>query len=112
LPRLVPIGRAKRMLFTGERITAAEALSIGLVDEVVPAGEALARAIDLGHAIARNAPLAVTAAKRAVTLGLQMSHLDANRVEAALFASLAETRDLREGVRAFYERRSPNFDGN
>jgi enoyl-CoA hydratase len=110
LPRLVPLGRAKRMLFTGERITAAEAQVIGLVDEVVPAGTAVDRAIELAGIIARNAPLAVTAAKRAVTLGMQMSLLDANRLEATLFASLAETDDLREGVRAFFEKRPPSFE--
>jgi enoyl-CoA hydratase/carnithine racemase len=110
LPRLVPLGRAKRLLFTGERITAAEAHAIGLVDEVVPTGTALDRAMELGEIIARNAPLAVTAAKRAVTLGMQMSLLDANRLEATLFASLAETDDLREGVRAFFEKRPPSFE--
>jgi enoyl-CoA hydratase len=110
LPRLVPLGRAKRMLFTGERITAQEGLAIGLVDEVVPTGTALERAVELAHAIARNAPLAVTAAKRAVTLGMQMSILDANRLEATLFASLAETHDLGEGVRAFFEKRAPSFE--
>ena len=110
LPRLVPLGRAKRLLFTGERISAAEALSIGLVDEVVPPGKAVKRALKLAEAIAKNAPLAVTAAKRAVTLGMQMSLLDANRVEATLFASLVETRDFEEGVRAFFEKRSPSFE--
>lgn len=112
LPRLVPLGRAKRMLFTGERIGAEEAFAIGLVDEVVPRGAALERALELAEEIGRNAPLAVTAAKRAVTLGMQMSLLDANRVEAALFSSLAETRDLEEGVRAFFERRPPDFDAS
>lgn len=111
LPRLVPLGRAKRMLFTGERIGAAEALAIGLVDEVVPTGTSLERALALAEQIAANAPLAVTAAKRAVALGMQMSLLDANRVEAALFASLAETRDLAEGVAAFFEKRRPEFEG-
>jgi enoyl-CoA hydratase len=109
LPRLVPLGQAKKLLFTGERIDAAEALRIGLVDEVVPKGAALERALELAAAIARNAPLAVTAAKRAVTLGTQMSLLDGNRVEATLFSSLAETGDLEEGVRAFFEKRTPNF---
>ena len=109
LPRLVPLGRAKRMLFTGEQLGAADALEIGLVDEVVPSGAALERAFELAEEIGRNAPLAVTAAKRAVTLGMQMSLLDANRVEAALFSSLAETRDLDEGVRAFFEKRRPEF---
>lgn len=111
LPRLVPTGVAKRMLFTGEPITASEALAVGLVDEVVPTGTGLNRALEIAAAIARNAPLAVTAVKRAVNLGLQMSLLDANRVEATLFASLAETDDLREGVAAFFAKRSPDFSG-
>lgn len=110
LPRLVPLGRAKRLLFTGERISADEALEIGLVDEVVGKGEALNRSLDLAAAIAKNAPLAVTAAKRAVTLGMQMSFHDANRLEAALFASLVETSDFREGISAFLEKRKPTFE--
>jgi enoyl-CoA hydratase len=110
LPRLVPIGLAKRLLFTGERIDAAEALRIGLVDEVVATGSGLERAVALAEQIGRNAPLAVTAAKRAVNLGTQMSLLDANRVEATLFSSLAETGDLEEGVRAFFEKRAPLFE--
>jgi enoyl-CoA hydratase len=109
LPRLVPLGLAKRLLFTGERIDAEEGLRIGLVDEVVPTGTALDRALELAAAIGRNAPLAVTAAKRAVTLGMQMSLLDGNRVEATLFSSLAETDDLAEGVKAFFEKREPVF---
>ncbi len=110
LPRLVGLGRGKRLLFTGERISAEEALAIGLIDEVVPTGMALERSIELAQSIARNAPLAVTAAKRAVNLGMQMSLLDANRLEATLFASLAETHDLAEGVRAFFEKRPPSFE--
>jgi enoyl-CoA hydratase len=110
LPRLVPLGLAKRMLFTGERIDAAIALSIGLVDEVVPAGTAVERARALGQRIALNAPLAVTAAKRAVNLGLQMSVLDGHRLEATLFASLVDTADFSEGVSAFMEKREPLFN--
>jgi enoyl-CoA hydratase len=112
LPRLVPLGRAKLMLFTGDRIGAAEALRIGLVDEVVASGEALERARALGERIARNAPLAVTAAKRAVNLGRQMSVLDGHRLEATLFASLVQTADFAEGVSAFLEKRSPSFNRN
>lgn len=111
LPRLVPIGIAKRLLFTGEIIDAAEAHRIGLVDEVVPNGTTLERALEVAHLIAANAPLAVTAAKRAVNLGLQMSLLDGNRVEAALFAPLADTADLQEGVDAFFAKRQPTFEG-
>lgn len=112
LPRLVPLGRAKRMLFTGERITADEALAIGLVDEVVPEGAALESSLVLAKQIARSAPLAVTAAKRAVNIGMQMSVVDAHRLEATLFASLVETQDFAEGVSAFFEKRSPSFKRN
>lgn len=110
LPRLVPLGRAKRMLFTAERLTAEQALEIGLVDEVVPTGTGLDHALELAGTIAGMAPLAVTAAKRAVDLGMQMSLLDANRLEATLFASLVESDDLAEGVRAFFDKRPPSFE--
>jgi enoyl-CoA hydratase len=109
LPRLVPIGRAKLLLFTGERIGAQEALNIGLVDQVAPADTSLQHALELGERIARNGPLAVAAAKRAVNLGLQMSVVDAHRLEATLFAQLAGTADFAEGVKAFFEKREPTF---
>jgi enoyl-CoA hydratase/carnithine racemase len=109
LPRLVPLGRAKRLLFTGERIGAGEALAIGLVDEVVAMGEAQAAAQALARRIAANAPLAVAAAKRSVNLGLQMGLVDAHRLEASLFATLVETDDFAEGIRAFFDKRSPTF---
>ncbi|MCR6030086.1 enoyl-CoA hydratase/isomerase family protein [Nocardioides sp. zg-579] len=111
LPRLVPMGTAKLLLFTGDRIDAAEALRIGLVDKVVPAGTVLEEALAVAERIAANAPLAVTAAKRAVNLGVQMSHLDGCRVEASLFAPLADTQDLKEGVHAFFDKRTPAFTG-
>jgi enoyl-CoA hydratase len=109
LPRVVPVGQAKRLLFTGARITAAEAFAIGLVDEVVPAGGALAAAQALAGQIAANAPLAVAAAKRAVNLGLQMGVLEAHRLEASLFATLVESDDFAEGIDAFFEKRPPDF---
>jgi enoyl-CoA hydratase len=109
LPRLVGLGRAKRMIFTGERIDAHEALRIGLVDEVVPTGSSLEHAHALAERIAANAPLAVSAAKRAVELGMQMSVLDGHRLEATLFASLFGSRDLAEGTQAFFDKRAPVF---
>jgi enoyl-CoA hydratase len=109
LPRLIPAGRARSLLFTGDRIGAEEARSIGLVEEVAAHGETLPQALELAERIARNAPLAVAAAKRAVNLGLQMSVVDGHRLEATLFAALAQTRDFEEGVRAFFEKREPTF---
>jgi enoyl-CoA hydratase len=110
LPRLVPMGRAKRMLFTGERITARVALEIGLVDEVVADGTSMDAARSLADRIGHSAPLAVTAAKRAVNLGLQTGVVEGYRLEAALFAPLVETRDFAEGTAAFFEKRDPNFE--
>jgi len=111
LPRLVAQGTAKRLLFTGERIGAREALRIGLVDEVVETGKALGSALDLAGKIEANAPRAVAAAKRAATLGVQMSLADGLKMEAALFGQLFETADVQEGVRAFLDKRKPDFKG-
>jgi enoyl-CoA hydratase len=111
LPRLVGVGRAKWLVFTGERISAQRALEIGLVDRVVPPDEVVDAAVELGHSIAANAPLAVTAAKRAIDLGLQMSIEDALHVEAALFAPLVETEDFAEGSAAFFAKRKAAFKG-
>lgn len=112
LPRLIPLGIAKRLLFTGERIGAREALRIGLVDEVVETGGALAAAVRLAEKINANAPRAVTAAKRAATLGVQMSLADGLRLEASLFGALFETTDVKEGVAAFLEKRKADFRGS
>lgn len=111
LPRLVPVGTAKRLLFTGDRIPAREALTIGLVDQVVSAGEVMDAAKALAARIARNAPLAVAAAKKAVNLGLELGLSEALRLETALFADLFHSSDVKEGVSAFIEKRKANFEG-
>ena len=111
LPRLAPLGAAKRLLFTGDRIDAREAHRIGLVDEVVETGGALKAALALAARINANAPHAVAAAKRASTLGLQMSLADGLKLEAALFGRLFDTEDVNEGVSAFLEKRKPDFKG-
>jgi enoyl-CoA hydratase len=111
LPRLVGPGRAKQLVFTGERITAQRALEIGLVDEVVAPDLVLDTAVAMGQTIAANAPLAVRAAKRAIDLGMQMSIEDALRVEASLFAPLVDTEDFAEGTAAFFAKQRPQFKG-
>jgi len=109
LPRLVPIGQARRMLFTGRPIDAERAFAIGLVDEVVPDGQSVDAALRIVEQIAECAPLAVAQAKRAVNLGMSMSAADGHRLEAVLFAALFDTEDLREGVQAFLSKRRPAF---
>jgi len=111
LPRLVPIGIAKRLLFTGDRISAREALSIGLVDEVVDHGKALEAATALAARINANAPQAVANAKRCVNRGLNMALSEALRLDSFLFGSLFESSDVKEGVSAFIEKREPHFTG-
>jgi enoyl-CoA hydratase len=111
LPRLVGIGRAKRLVFTGERITAQRAMEIGLVDEVVAPEFVLDSAIALARSIAANAPLAVRAAKRAINLGMQMSIEEAHQLEATLFAPLVESEDFAEGSEAFHQKRQAEFKG-
>lgn len=111
LARLVPVGTAKRLLFAADRISAAEALRIGLVDEVVPKADVLAHATALAGRIAANAPLAVRAAKEAVNLGLELGLAEALRLESRLFSQLFRSGDVSEGVAAFLEKRAPRFRG-
>jgi enoyl-CoA hydratase len=111
LPRLVGRGAALKLLLTGAIIDAGEALRIGLVDEVVPAAELMARAEALAVEIALNAPLAVAATLNAVDEGLDVSLDLALLREAAAFGELCHTADKTEGTAAFLEKRSPAWKG-
>lgn len=111
LPRLVGTGRAKLLVLTARRISAAEAHHIGLVDMVVPDDRVLDAALEVARAIAANAPLAVRAAKRAINEGVELGLEDAYRLEAGLFAPLVATADFGEGARAFFDKRPPRFSG-
>jgi enoyl-CoA hydratase len=111
LPRLIPVGKAKTLIYTGDPISAAEAERIGLVDQVVPAGEELAEARRLARRISKTGPVALRLAKKAINRGLQTSLNDGLMLEATLFGELFETEDVREGVHAFFEKRDPLFKG-
>jgi len=111
LVRTVGYARAKELILTGRMIPAAQAHALGLVHEVVPAGEHLAAARRIADEIAANAPLAVGIAKRLVDLG---ANADAHTfLELELWAQslLKGTDDAREGARAASERRPPDFTG-
>ncbi|HUI38302.1 MAG TPA: enoyl-CoA hydratase-related protein [Thermoplasmata archaeon] len=113
LARLVGPAKARELIFTGNLISASEALRIGLVERVVPAGQELRAARDLAHTIARKAPRAVAAAKRAIALGLDRDLAKGLEVEATEFErEVLPTEDLQEGIRAFNERRPPVFRGH
>ncbi|NLU24940.1 MAG: short-chain-enoyl-CoA hydratase [Clostridiales bacterium] len=105
LARLVGAGMAKQMIYTAKNIKADEALRIGLVNAVYPAEELMAQAEKLAGAIAKNAPIAVRACKKAINEGLQVDMDQAVVIEEKLFGSCFETADQKEGMGAFLEKR-------
>jgi enoyl-CoA hydratase len=111
LPRLVGKGRALQIILSGEMINAQEAYRIGLVNEVVPAGELIARCEAILKQILANAPIAVRFALEAVNKGMETSLSAGLLLEASVFAICAGTDDKREGTAAFLEKRTPHFQG-
>jgi enoyl-CoA hydratase len=111
LPRLVGPAIAKELIFTGRRIGAEEAREIGLVNRVVPQGEALNAARELAAEIAANGPVAVRHAKTAANRALDVDLVSGLEYEADQFALLFATEDAREGMGAFIEKRKPRFEG-
>ena len=111
LPRLIGRGRALALILTGVPIGAAEAERIGLVNRVVAAGDLLAEARSLAHMLATQAPIAMRYVISAVNHGLEMPFAQGCAYEATLFGLVGATGDMREGTRAFLEKRKPVFDG-
>jgi len=111
LPRAVGERRAKELILSGQPFSAAEAELWGLVNRVLPPEELLAAALVIAERIASNGPLAVRQAKQAVQRGLRMSLADGLAFEIEAYNRLIPTADRSEGVRAFNERRKPDFRG-
>jgi enoyl-CoA hydratase len=111
LPRLVGKGRALEMLLTGEMVDATEALRIGLVNRVVPREKLLAEAEGLLRKMLANGPVSLRFTLDAVTDGLEMGFDEAQRNEATLFGLICTTEDMKEGTRAFLEKRPARFQG-
>lgn len=111
LPRLVSQGAALKMLLTGAMIDAAEALRIGLVDEVLPSDRLMERATELATQIAAMPPLAVAAVIEAVGRGADLPLDEAMTLEATIFGRLCGTEDKREGTAAFLEKRGAVWVG-
>jgi enoyl-CoA hydratase/carnithine racemase len=109
LPRLVGKGKALELILTGDRITGAEAASIGLVNKAVPGTEVMKAAVGLAKKIASFGRPSIAAALESVTQGLRVTLEEGLEIEAEKFASLVETADMREGLSAFLEKRQPKF---
>jgi enoyl-CoA hydratase/carnithine racemase len=111
LPRLVGKGRAPQLILSGEMIGVQEAYRIGLVNEIVPAADLIARAEAILNKIASNAPIAVKFALEAVNKGMETSQDEGLLLEASYFGLCAATEDKKEGTSAFLEKRAPQFQG-
>lgn len=111
LPRQIPYTVAAEILLTGRHITAAEALSVGLIGRVVPDGTALDEALKIADLIDANGPLAVEAILRTIRDTEGLHEEEAFKIEAGYGLKVFQSQDAREGPRAFAEKRKPNFQG-
>jgi enoyl-CoA hydratase len=111
LPRIVGAPLARELIFTGRRMKADEAKSAGLVNHLVPAGQARTKATEIATAIARNGPLAVRQAKKAIAYGSETDLETAMILAIEAYNATVVTEDRLEGVRAFNEKRPPRFTG-
>jgi enoyl-CoA hydratase/carnithine racemase len=111
LPRLVGLGRAKELVLTGRRVGMAEAVAMGLVTQAVPAAGLQAAALALAGRLARNAPISLRQAKRALDEGFDLPLEQALDLENRLYQPCLPTKDRQEALRAFAEKRPPVFTG-
>jgi enoyl-CoA hydratase/carnithine racemase len=111
LPRMIPMAFAMKVLLTGARIDAQEALRAGIVSDVVPQEQLMAKAREVAEQICDCGPLAVRAVKEAVLRGLQVPLNEGLQIETELSRLINRTEDAREGPLAFAEKRKPNYKG-
>ena len=111
LPRTVGAPIAKEVIFTGRRVPAEEARAIGLVNHVVPKGQARAKALEIAATIAENGPVAVRQAKKAIAWGAEADLWTGLALSIEAYNNTVTTEDRLEGVRAFNEKRKPRFQG-
>ncbi|MFQ6615523.1 MAG: enoyl-CoA hydratase/isomerase family protein [Fidelibacterota bacterium] len=112
LPRVVGPGKAIEMITTGELMSARDALRIGLVNEVVPPQDVMPTALKIGESILKRGPEAVRLSLEAIRRGLDTPLHQGLEYEADLFGAAFATRDKEEGIRAFLEKRTPEFRGS
>jgi len=111
LPRILGAPLAKELIFTGRRLKADEAKAVGLINHLVPAGQARAKAAEVAATIAKNGPIAVRQAKKAIAYGSETDLETAMILAIEAYNATVVTEDRLEGVRAFNEKRKPEFKG-
>jgi enoyl-CoA hydratase len=111
LPRILGAPMAREMIFTGRRVDAKEAKAVGLVNHLVPKGQARAKALEIATAIAANGPVAVRQAKKAINWGSETDLETGMALAIEAYNVTVTTEDRLEGVRAFNEKRKPRFQG-
>ena len=105
----IPLGKLKELVFTGEMISAAEALTLGLIEKVVPPGKVMEASLQLATKIIEKGPLGVAAGKKVINRGRDLSIHQGLELESDLWANLTATEDMKEGARAFIEKRKPQY---
>ena len=111
LPRLVGLGKAMKMMLSGQIVSAKEALAIGLIDAVASEAGVLNDAMKLAEKISRNAPIAIAEIKAAAWASLSSPLVEGLSIETEGFSRLCDTEDKNEGIAAFKERRKPEYQG-
>lgn len=111
LPRLIGRARAKEILFSARRVTADEALDLGIIEDIAPREELLDRAFVLAESFKASSPLGVAGVKRMINLGADLTVDMAGDLNDAIRRPLEATKDYEEGIRAYFEKRKPVFRG-
>ena len=111
LPRLIGPSKAKELIFSGRILDSAGCLGYGLADRVVPVKDLEGAGLALARELTANAPLALRAAKQAILQGMDLPMADGLKIEGMAYDSLIHTRDRVEGLKAFMEKRSPDWRG-
>ncbi len=112
LPRIIGAAKAKELIFLSKKLNSTEAFNIGLITESVDEGKASNRANEIASAIAEKGPIAIRMAKKAINDGMQVDITSSFQVEKQCYAQVIKTNDRKEGLKAFIEKRKPQYNGN
>lgn len=111
LPRLIGVSKAKELIFTAARLSASEAKEWGIVNHVVDSGKALDKADEIANKIIDKGPIGIRMAKKAIDFGFEVDLKTGLEIEKICYGELVYTEDRKEGLKAFTEKRKPNYVG-